>query len=149
MRMMTLHRLCYEDHSWRAILCEPTSCPREVRQRKKVNIDNIYLCKWSTILTNRSQETMPFRFALLWTVLLALSIPSFSFRHEVVSSTTLEDGDGSLLEVFQAFPPPLNSKDLLGSTACSFLLMNHVFANSEGKPYVGAIVSYSAQLILV
>jgi len=50
----------------------------------------------------------------------------------------LEDGDRPLLEVFQAFPPPLSPKDLQDSTACSYPLMNHVFGNSAEKPYVGA-----------
>jgi hypothetical protein len=79
------------------------------------------------------------RFTLLWTAVLVLS-GSSSFRHEAVSNTTLEDGGRSLLEVFQAFPAPLSPKDLIGSTVCSYTLMNHVFADSAGKPYVGEIV---------
>lgn len=62
-----------------------------------------------------------------------------SFRHEAVSSATAEDGDESLLEVFQVYPPPLSPEDALDSTGCSFTLMNHVFADSAGKPYIGAI----------
>jgi hypothetical protein len=62
-----------------------------------------------------------------------------SFKHEAVSSATVENGDDSLLEVFQAYPPPLCPEQLLGSTGCSFTLMNHVFADSAGKPYIGGI----------
>ena len=79
-----------------------------------------------------------FRQSILWTAVL-LSRLCLSFRHEPVSSTTLEHGDESLLEVFQVYPPPLSPEDLVGSTECSFTLMNHVFADSAGKPYIGAI----------
>ena len=79
------------------------------------------------------------QFAILWTAILVLSGSSLSFRHEAVSSATLQDGGRSLLEVFQAFPAPLSANDLLGSTVCSYMLMNHVFADSAGKPYVGEI----------
>src|SRR5271169_1659046 len=77
-------------------------------------------------------------FPFFWIALLALSRASSSLRHETVSGSMLEDGDRPLLEVFQAFPPPLSPKDLLDSTVCSYPLMNHVFGNSAGKPYVGA-----------
>jgi hypothetical protein len=47
------------------------------------------------------------------------------------------DDDGPLLEVFQVHHPPVSQADLLGSTACSFTLMRHVFGNSAGSPFVG------------
>ena len=78
------------------------------------------------------------RGVLLWTLIWGiwcLAAPSFSLRHvtvsEQVSDTPL------LLEVFQVYPPPLNPEELKGSTVCSYSLMQHTFAHSAGKPYVG------------
>lgn len=81
---------------------------------------------------------MTFLFPFFWIALWALSRPSSSLRHEISSGPRFEDGDRPLLEVFQAFPPPLNPEDLPDSAVCSYPLMNHVFGNSAGKPYVGA-----------
>src|SRR5579859_810736 len=42
-----------------------------------------------------------------------------------------------LLEIFQVAPPPLSPKEKKGATACSFTLMQHVFGNSVGDPFIG------------
>jgi hypothetical protein len=75
------------------------------------------------------------RRVLLVALLTALSIPSLALRNEAVSFAS--GLDTALLEVFQVFPPPLSPTDRLGSTVCSFTLMEHVFSNSAGKPYIG------------
>src|SRR5216110_1466327 len=69
--------------------------------------------------------------SLLWTGVILLR-PCCSFRREAVSSNAAENGGESLFEVFQVYPPPVSSSDLVGSTTCSFILMNHVFADSAG-----------------
>ena len=45
----------------------------------------------------------------------------------------------SLREVIQVYPPPLSPEALKGSTSCSFTLMEHVFGESAGKPFVGML----------
>ena len=77
-------------------------------------------------------------FCLLLTACLAL--PSLSLRHPIsLQDVAGTSQDSSLREVFQAYPPPISPKDLVGSTTCSFKLMNHVFGNSAGKPFIGMI----------
>src|SRR5271156_4348790 len=80
-----------------------------------------------------------------WLVLtvsvLILSNVSFGFR--TISSP--KSTPRSLREVIQVYPPPLSPKDLNGSISCSFTLMEHVFAQSAGKPYVGTL--YASQFI--
>jgi Peptide N-acetyl-beta-D-glucosaminyl asparaginase amidase A len=48
-----------------------------------------------------------------------------------------EDAGPTLLEVFQAYPPPLGAHELEGSSACSYTLMEHTFGYSAGIPWTG------------
>jgi Peptide N-acetyl-beta-D-glucosaminyl asparaginase amidase A len=83
------------------------------------------------------------RVLILWTILLSLAHSVSSLRHEAVSYTHLSTHghDTALLDVFQVYPPPISATNRLGSTACTYTLMNHVFSNSAGKPYVGKYYS--------
>jgi hypothetical protein len=81
------------------------------------------------------------RVLILWAIALSLSLSVSSLRHEAVSYTHLATHDTALLDVFQVYPPPISATNRLGSTACTYTLMNHVFSNSAGKPYVGKYYS--------
>jgi hypothetical protein len=45
--------------------------------------------------------------------------------------------DKQLLEVVQVYAPPVSPKDSEGLSSCSFTLMEHVFGQSAGKPFIG------------
>ena len=77
------------------------------------------------------------RVLILLAITLSLSLSASSFQHEAVSYANLATDDAALLEVFQVYPPPISHANSRGSTVCSYTLMNHVFSNSAGKPYVG------------
>jgi hypothetical protein len=53
------------------------------------------------------------------------------------ASDLLQQPQG-LLQVLQVYPPPLSPKQLIGSTACSYTLMSHVFARSADRPFIGS-----------
>jgi hypothetical protein len=91
-------------------------------------------------------------FAVLSSVLLTavpiLSKPFPPLRSGNVLINDFMQLSAPLLEVFQVYPPPLSPSDLLDSTACSFTLMNHVFGNSAGNPFVGTI-AYNSNILVV
>ena len=72
---------------------------------------------------------------LLVALLAVLSIPSLALRNEAISFASYSAKP--LLEVFQVFPHPLSPTERRGSTVCSYTLMEHIFSNSAGNPYVG------------
>jgi hypothetical protein len=85
---------------------------------------------------------------ILVAVTLSLANSVLSFRHEVVPDAGLDAQDKeALLEVFQVYPPPLSSADRRSSTTCSYTLMNHVFSNSAGRPYIGKHPVFAFRLI--
>ena len=76
-------------------------------------------------------------------------ITSIVFLWNAVFATTSE-GDSyagrgyletPLLETFQVYAPPLSPIDLEGATSCSVTLMDHLFAQSAGVPFVGMIMT--------
>ena len=84
---------------------------------------------------------------ILVAVTLSLVNSVLSFRHEAVPDASLDTQDAALLEVFQVYPPPLSSTNRRGSTTCSYTLMNHVFSNSAGRPYIGKHPIFTFRLI--
>jgi hypothetical protein len=92
-----------------------------------------------------NSESLPWP-VMVWAISLlvvtCLAVPSLSLRHAFAPEDVFRSSqDSSLREVFQVYPPPISPKDLVGSTVCSFTLMNHVFGNSAGKPFIGNILS--------
>lgn len=79
--------------------------------------------------------------SVLLTAFPVLSKPFASLGRENALINNYERLSTPLLEIFQVFPPPLSPNDLLGSTVCSFTLMNHVFGKSAGKPFVGMVAN--------
>src|SRR5436309_1029253 len=72
---------------------------------------------------------------ILVAVTLSLVNSVLSFRHEAVPDASLDTQVAALVEVFQVYPPPRSSTNRRGATTCSYILMNHVFSNSAGRPY--------------
>ena len=84
---------------------------------------------------------------ILAVVTLCLVKSVLTLRHEVAPEAGLDARDEALLEVFQVYPPPLSPSDRRGSMTCSYTLMNHVFSNSAGRPYIGKHPIFKFRLI--
>lgn len=89
----------------------------------------------------QSVQNMHSLSALLFLATFCLSDISALSRHPLrsyafASSSELQQRE--LLEVFQVYPPPLSPNQLVGSTACSYTLMNHVFGHSADRPFIGS-----------